>query len=89
MIITTLLGCCTIFISCGDNSSSGDKQQLVYNADKIVDFDDASKVSANGMTASTENIKTSANVGKWEIKKSNNSSKKLSITLDKTDKGVV
>lgn len=85
LILATLMGCCTVFASCDKGGESGSGLKLAYDEDKLLDFDDASKVSANGLTASTDDVKTSTNVGKWDLKKSNVSSQKLTLTLDKTD----
>ncbi len=82
LILATLMGCLTGLISCTgrkDSETEGGKK-LTYKSEPVVDFNQASVITASGLTVTTDNVKTATNAGVW-----NTSTTKISFTPSTTD----
>lgn len=86
LILATLMGCCTMLFACKKDKDGGGETSgngLKYSTDAVVDFSVAENITASGLEARTDVVKTAANSAAW--KTFEKSSVEFAIPTEKKD----
>ncbi len=84
LVFATLLGCCTLMLSCKpkDKDGSGNNgATLNYGGEAVVDFANVANITGAGLSVKTDDVKTSASAGSWDL----GSKKTVEFPLAKND----
>ena len=90
LILATLLGCCSLMLSCkkdkDDPEATVTPDGTIQNESNVLlDFNDAAKVTENGLTVSQQVTEGATQSAKWTLQKTSAASRNITLNLTQTD----